>query len=145
MVRKLRREDVDAMSLRFHLILEAVVAGYGVIEHMQCLTEVLLLCTVLVESGYGGTTLEIFSVMRRSAFQAIRNGMRGDKWYLDARGADAFASILTFYDRLMNTVSATAFATAIERLEKLINLSIQDQIRSGIHLRKNEELNHETK
>lgn len=118
---KLPREYVDTISLRYHLALVALATGHGAPDHVQWITEALLACSFLVESGYGSIESEMLWAANAAAVTSFEQGKHTGAWFLDEETVERYAAILTLHDDQLKTAPAGAIIEAVKKLDAMRN------------------------
>jgi hypothetical protein len=107
----------DGLSLQHHLHLAALRAGAGSLLSLQLMMRVALTSAILNELGYGQPLSMAADAYEYLAAAALNAGSEG-RYMLDAPAFAAFAHLLIYHDRQLETAPLKAFAYAAEKLDQ---------------------------
>jgi hypothetical protein len=112
------RATADELALHAHLALESLRAGAADIAPAQLIAETMLLVRFLAESGHGMFSHEALIDADRVMAAVFDSGNACGTWILPADNFDAFATIVSLYDRQLQRASLAAVTAACEQLDR---------------------------
>lgn len=115
----LPRATADALSLRYHIALEAMRTGNGYPAAVHTLTAMMLLTQFLAGAGYGRISSEARIESERSITDAFNTGNEQGEWMFDDVGYAHFAAIVSVHDFQLYSAPMSAIIAAGERLDRL--------------------------
>jgi hypothetical protein len=107
----------DALSLEYHLQLEALRAGEGSLMALQLLMRVVLASAMLDDMGYGNTDMKPIEIYETAANTAFASGEDG-RFSFDDRTYRMFAYLLTSHDLQLASAPVKAIDVIAQRLEQ---------------------------
>lgn len=107
----------DALSLEYHLQLEALRAGTGSLTALRILLRVAMAAAMLRELGYGGHHLHTADEYERIAGNAYESGEEGSYGF-DPAAFRTFAALLTDHDSQLETAPVRVIDIVARQLER---------------------------
>ncbi|WP_255218932.1 Fis family transcriptional regulator [Paraburkholderia kururiensis] len=107
----------DALSLEYHLQLEAMRAGVGSLMAIQILMRVAMATKMLGELGYGKSADRTVADYEGPATDAFTAGCEG-RYAFDAATVQIFASLLTEHDAQLEIAPVRVIDQIAGRLER---------------------------
>jgi hypothetical protein len=106
----------DALSVEYHLMLEALHGGYGDGRMLSTLAQVLLVSYFLHQSGYQDGS-PVFDSMEAVIESACRRGNETGIWRVDTDGYQLLGRLLTLHDRQLAVAPLCFVAQANAHLQ----------------------------
>ena len=106
----------DALSLDYHLQLEALRAGVGTLFSLNILTRVAIAAGMLKSMGYGAPELETYSEYESTAWGAFTAAREGEIKFDDC-AYQLFACLVTVHDSQLERAPVSAIQQVADRLE----------------------------
>jgi hypothetical protein len=113
----INRASADAMSLRYHVSLEALRVGRGYVGAAQALATAMVVAFFLADAGYGKMSREAFSKSEDILARCIKAGRTTDEWYFDDRGYQNFSALLKLHDRQLRKAPFSALLRANDQFK----------------------------
>ncbi len=107
----------DALSLEYHLQLEAMRAGAGSLMALQTLMRVAMATSMLVELGYGTDSGRTVAHYESDAADAFAIGHEGS-YAFSAESVRKFAALLTVHDAQLEVAPVRIIDQIAKRLER---------------------------
>lgn len=107
----------DALSVEYHLMLEALSGGYGDGRMLSTLAQVLLVAYFLHQSGYQDGS-PVFDEMEAVIASACERGNETGIWSIDADGYRLLGRLLTLHDRQLAVAPLCVVAQANVHLQR---------------------------
>ncbi|KER69987.1 Fis family transcriptional regulator [Burkholderia cepacia] len=107
----------DALSLEYHLQLEALRVGVGSLTALHILLRVAMATAMLRERGYGSEHTHEFDEYKRIASDAYTLGHDGS-YVFDVPAFRAFAALVTHHDAQLETAPVRVIDMIAQRLER---------------------------
>lgn len=107
----------DALSLEYHLQLEALRVGAGSLTALRMLLRVAMATAMLRERGYGREHAHAFDEYERIASDAYALGHEGS-YVFDVPAFRAFAALVTHHDAQLETAPVRVIDMIAQRLER---------------------------
>jgi hypothetical protein len=106
----------DAISLEYHLQLEALRAGAGTLTGLRILMRVAMAAAILYERGYGGEPVYPFDEYERIANNAYAVGQEG-RYLFDLLAFRTFAALVTDHDTQLKFAPVAVIDLVARRLQ----------------------------
>jgi hypothetical protein len=107
----------DALSLEYHLQLEALHAGVGSLIALQVLMRTVIATGILCEFGYGDVEGASYKDLEKIANQAFASGRPGH-FRFDGDACRLFAKVLTTHDLQLEAAPVKVIDEVAKRLER---------------------------
>ncbi|WP_198399463.1 hypothetical protein [Caballeronia calidae] len=113
------RATTDALSLRYHIALEAMRTGSGYRAAAHCLTALVLLTRFLARAGYGCMSEDTQAVCEKALADAFMTGNATEQWRLSETGYQHMAVVLNLHDIQLLTAPMERIVEAGEQLNRV--------------------------
>nr|WP_257757432.1 Fis family transcriptional regulator [Burkholderia glumae] len=107
----------DALSLEYHLQLEALHAGVGSLVALQILMRVVIATGILCEFGYGDIEDASYKDLEAIANQAFSSGDPG-RFHFNHDAVRLFSKVLTTHDLQLEVAPVRVVDEVAKRLEQ---------------------------
>lgn len=107
----------DALSLEYHLQLEALHAGVGSLVALQVLMRTVIATGILCEYGYGDVEDASYKDLEKIANHAFSSGCQGH-FHFDGDAFHLFARVLTTHDLQLEIAPVKVIDEVAKRLER---------------------------
>lgn len=107
----------DALSLEYHLQLEALHAGVGSLVALQVLMRTVIATGILCEYGYGDVEDASYKDLEKIANHAFSSGCQGH-FHFDGDAFHLFARVLTTHDLQLEVAPVKVIDEVANRLER---------------------------
>ncbi|AJK48604.1 Fis family transcriptional regulator [Burkholderia plantarii] len=107
----------DALSLEYHLQLEALHAGVGSLVALQILMRVVIATGILCEFGYGDVEGASYKDLEAIANQAFSSGIQGH-FHFNHDAVRLFSKVLTTHDLQLEVAPVKVVDEVAKRLER---------------------------
>ncbi|MBJ9660525.1 Fis family transcriptional regulator [Burkholderia gladioli] len=107
----------DALSLEYHLQLEALHAGVGSLIALQVLMRTVIATGILCEFGYGDIEDASYKDLEKIANHAFSSGRQGH-FHFDGDAFRLFAKVLTTHDSQLEVAPVRVVDEVAKRLER---------------------------
>lgn len=107
----------DALSLEYHLQLEALRARAGSLTALQTLMRVAIASSMLGELGYGGISVSAVDDYESAAIEAFSAGTEGT-YAFTGDTVQTFAALLTEHDEQLRIAPVRVIDRVARRLER---------------------------
>ncbi|NIE65260.1 hypothetical protein [Burkholderia sp. Ax-1719] len=122
--------SADALSMRYHVALEAMCTGNGWLGATQALTTLMFVTSFLAEAGYGRVTFAEVLGCQNALSAALRDGMAGKGWRFSAEGIEKYKTLVTLHDFQLSIAPIRAIKIAGRRLQQ-VNTIVTQQLSAG--------------
>ncbi|WP_321842096.1 hypothetical protein [Paraburkholderia bannensis] len=122
--------SADALSLRYHVSLEAMRTGRGWLGAAQALTTLMFVTSFLAEAGYGRLTHADVLGCQNALSAALRDGLAGKGWGFSAEGIENYKTLVTVHDFQLSIAPIRAIKIAGKRLQQ-VNAIVTQQLSAG--------------
>ncbi|WP_321817462.1 MULTISPECIES: hypothetical protein [unclassified Paraburkholderia] len=122
--------SADALSLRYHVSLEAMRTGSGWLGAAQALTTLMFVTSFLAEAGYGRLTFFDVLGCQNALSAALRDGLAGKGWGFSQEGIEKYKTLVTLHDFQLSIAPIRAIKTAGRRLQQ-VNTIVTQQLSNG--------------
>ncbi|WMY12679.1 Fis family transcriptional regulator [Paraburkholderia phenoliruptrix] len=112
----------DALSLEYHLQLEALHAGVGSLIALQVLMRTVIATGILCEFGYGDVEGASYKDLEKIANHAFSSGRQGH-FYFDGDAFRLFAKVLTTHDLQLEVAPVKVIDEVAKRLQRYCSAS----------------------
>ncbi|MDR6379064.1 hypothetical protein J2776_005786 [Paraburkholderia caledonica] len=107
----------DALSLEYHLQLEALHAGVGSLMALQIVMRAVIATGILCELGYGDIQNASYKDLEKIANNSFSSGAQG-RFYFDGDAFRLFAKVLTTHDSQLEAAPVKVIDEVAKRLER---------------------------
>ncbi|MBN3737688.1 MULTISPECIES: Fis family transcriptional regulator [Burkholderia] len=107
----------DALSLEYHLQLEALHAGVGSLVALQVLMRTVIATGILCEYGYGDVEDASYKDLEKIANHAFSSGCQGH-FHFDGDAFHLFARVLTTHDLQLEVAPVKVIDEVAKRLQR---------------------------
>jgi len=107
----------DALSLEYHLQLEALHAGVGSLMALQVVMRAVIATGILCEFGYGDIQNASYKDLEKIANNSFSSGAQG-RFYFDGDAFRLFAKVLTTHDSQLEAAPVKVIDEVAKRLER---------------------------
>ncbi|MFM0469487.1 Fis family transcriptional regulator [Paraburkholderia strydomiana] len=107
----------DALSLEYHLQLEALHAGVGSLMALQVVMRAVIATGILCELGYGDIQNASYKDLEKIANNSFSSGAQG-RFYFDGDAFRLFAKVLTTHDSQLEAAPVKVIDEVAKRLER---------------------------
>lgn len=122
--------SADALSLRYHVSLEAMRTGSGWLGAAQALTTLMFVTSFLAEAGYGRLTFVDVLGCQNALSAALRDGLAGKGWGFSQEGIEKYKTLVTLHDFQLSIAPIRAIKIAGRRLQQ-VNTIVTQQLGNG--------------
>ncbi|SAL88549.1 Fis family transcriptional regulator [Caballeronia choica] len=113
----------NEISLDYHLRLEMIRIGHGNEYHLGSVTQAVLTAMMLSQTSGANVRKGLFAEAKAAVVRCRRTGLETGIWVVDSEAYELFGEILTLFDQQLAVVPLVEFASAHERLEKVLERS----------------------
>lgn len=97
------RHEIEAMSLQYHVTLEALRMRQGSAHGLRTLLQMVVLTGFIDDARRREIRIELLVAAEREINAAFERGAQDDVWRLAARGDDLVAALLGWHDDQLRT------------------------------------------
>jgi hypothetical protein len=110
---------VAALSLEYHLNIEALRCGYGTASHVGSLAQLLLVAYFLIEDGRGQGNADGFRELEDALVRCNQRGVDTGAYFVEDDTYVLLGELLTLHDRQLATTPLYALAAAKQRVDRV--------------------------